>query len=206
MAAVALALLLHGAALIALREPMARGTGGDGRPGPRVMLLAAIVAPIAPNSVVASPVTTATHHVNEAPLAPEASGTASTAPGSPLLGLARALPEEDYADWRQLTVLPSAREDVDLPERAMEALQRVGKATLTLFIDDVGAVVRVRVEASSLPPEVEDAVRLAFYQAPFTPGFIGDHAVPVRLQVEVVFESGPSTPNAPTLARADTPA
>jgi len=62
---------------------------------------------------------------------------------------------------------------------------------LTLFIDETGAVVRVRVERNALPPALEEAARNAFMSVRFRPGELTEHgAVKSRIRVEVVFEGG----------------
>ncbi len=62
---------------------------------------------------------------------------------------------------------------------------------MTLFIDETGAVVRVRCEGNTLPPAFEEAARNAFMNVRFRPGELADHgAVKSRIRVEVVFEAG----------------
>jgi hypothetical protein len=62
---------------------------------------------------------------------------------------------------------------------------------LTLFIDESGAVVRIKAEGTALPEILEDAARSAFRQVRFRPGELAEHgAVKSRIRVEVVFESG----------------
>ena len=97
--------------------------------------------------------------------------------------------DEEYVDARRLSVRPAPLVNIVLPQKEMEATGRSGKASLTIFIDDVGGVVRVRVDASDLPVEVNDAVRQAFYRAPFRPGQIDERAVKSMMRVEVVFET-----------------
>jgi hypothetical protein len=83
---------------------------------------------------------------------------------------------------------------IDYPPFDGEMLRYVGE--LTLFIDETGAVVRVRAEGTSLPPRLEEAARSAFLSIRFRPGELMDHgAVKSRIRVEVVFEGGapPST-------------
>lgn len=96
---------------------------------------------------------------------------------------------DEYVDARRLSIRPSPLTRVVLPQKEMEASRRSGKASLTVFIDAAGIVVRVRVDASDLPVEVNNAVRQVFYDAPFRPGQLDGRAVKSMMHVEVVFET-----------------
>jgi hypothetical protein len=100
--------------------------------------------------------------------------------------------EEDQFVARSLLStppVPLAPVIINYPDFQGEASRYVGE--LTLFIDESGAVVRVKVEGSALPPLLEDAARNAFMQVRFRPGELTDHGVvKSRIRVEVVFESG----------------
>lgn len=96
---------------------------------------------------------------------------------------------DEYLDARRLSIRPSPLTRVVLPQKEMEASRRSGKVSLTVFIDAAGIVVRVRVDASDLPVEVNNAVRQVFYDAPFRPGQIDGRAVKSMMHVEVVFET-----------------
>lgn len=61
---------------------------------------------------------------------------------------------------------------------------------LSLFIDENGRVVRIRVDGPILPAAMEEAARLAFMGATFTPGQVDGLPVRSRIRVEVVFEEG----------------
>jgi hypothetical protein len=62
---------------------------------------------------------------------------------------------------------------------------------LTLYIDETGAVVRVRAESGALPPALEAAARDAFMSVRFRPGELAEHgAVKSRIRIEVVFDGG----------------
>jgi periplasmic protein TonB len=61
---------------------------------------------------------------------------------------------------------------------------------LSLFIDETGKVVRVRVDSQTLPLEMQDAARSAFMGAAFTPGLVDGLPVRSRIRVEVTFEAG----------------
>lgn len=62
---------------------------------------------------------------------------------------------------------------------------------LSLFIDETGAVVKVRVEdGDALPPPLQAAARNAFLNARFRPGEVADlGAVKSRIRIEVTFDS-----------------
>jgi hypothetical protein len=100
--------------------------------------------------------------------------------------------EEDQFVARSLLSappVPLAPVIINYPDFKGEASRYVGE--LTLFIDESGAVVRVKVEGSALPQALEDAARNAFMQVRFRPGELTDRgAVKSRIRVEVVFESG----------------
>lgn len=139
---------------------------------------------------------------------PEATETASAAepaatvapapaavlpPAESLLGLS--LPgiasEDDlYFARGQLSVAPAPVDAVmiDYPVFAGDAGRYV--AELSLFIDEAGRVVRVRVDSAGLPPALEDAARRAFQRARFRPGEAAERGVvKSRIRVEVTFEN-----------------
>lgn len=62
---------------------------------------------------------------------------------------------------------------------------------LSLFIDETGTVVKVRVEdGDALPPPLEAAARNAFLNARFRPGEVAElGAVKSRIRIEVTFDS-----------------
>lgn len=78
---------------------------------------------------------------------------------------------------------------VALPQPRPDDHRGPGKALFTLFVDRDGRVVRVRVDSSDLPAEVEDESKQAFFKARFRPGMIDGHAVNARMQVEIVFDA-----------------
>ena len=105
--------------------------------------------------------------------------------------------DEDYVDPRRLTVRPSPVGDVVLPELPASDLKTALKAVMTLFIDDTGRVVRIRVESSNLPVDAEVAIRQVFMQAPFRPGAIDGRAVKSRMRIEVGFDAAAPGADAP---------
>lgn len=62
---------------------------------------------------------------------------------------------------------------------------------LALFIDETGAVRRIRVDGQSLPEPFEDAARKSFLNARFRPGQLHGQAVKSLVRIEVVFDSTP---------------
>ena len=65
---------------------------------------------------------------------------------------------------------------------------------LALFIDESGAVQRVRFDGPRLPPLLEEVARKTFLAAHWRPGQFQGQAVRSLVRVEVTFESGFSTP------------
>lgn len=109
------------------------------------------------------------------------------------LALPGAATDDDlYFPRSQLSVVPVAIDPVliDYPEFKNDAGRYV--AELSLFIDERGTVVRVRVDSGPLPAALEEAARRAFTQARFRPGEAAEHGVvKSRIRVEVSFDSGP---------------
>jgi hypothetical protein len=77
---------------------------------------------------------------------------------------------------------------IDYPSSPGVAGTHVG--LLSLFIDETGKVVRVRVDTQTLPLEMQDAARSAFMGTAFTPGLVDGLPVRSRIRVEVIFEAG----------------
>lgn len=95
----------------------------------------------------------------------------------------------EYLPRPWLSVAPAPLEPVALDYPALEGDTGWHHAVLALFIDETGAVQRVRVEDSELPALLEEAARKAFMAARFQPGEIDGVAVRSRLRVEVQFDS-----------------
>lgn len=125
---------------------------------------------------------------------PSAPKPASPSLSVPAPALARAPTSDDdvYVPRALLSLPPTALTPVviDYPAHAGTEARRY-TAQLTLFIDETGAVVRVRAEGTPLPPALEEAARSAFMSARFAPGQMAEHGVvKSRIRVEVVFDSG----------------
>jgi hypothetical protein len=100
--------------------------------------------------------------------------------------------EEAYLPRPKLTVPPVAQQAVLLswPEQdAPPAGQYVG--VLSLFIDEFGAVQRVRVEGDDLPAPLRERARAAFAGLRFSPGQVQGQEVKSRIRVEVRFDADP---------------
>ncbi len=121
-------------------------------------------------------------------------GVDAAATSPPVSGLALRMPgllsDEDFFARDALDVGPSPTTPVliDYPPAVAGAGSHAG--LLSLFIDDTGKVVRVRVDTPALPSEMQDAARAAFLGATFTPGLLDGLAVRSRIRVEVTFEAG----------------
>src|SRR5262249_19333469 len=103
--------------------------------------------------------------------------------------VARAGGDEEFIDAKRLSVRPAPVDDIRLPDPAPGEVKSAAKATLTVFIDDLGRVMHVRVDDSNLPPSIEAAVRRAFAEARFRPGMLGGRAVKSRWPVEVLIDA-----------------
>jgi periplasmic protein TonB len=109
-------------------------------------------------------------------------------PGWALAGVANE--DDQFVARALLDVAPSPLAPVLLvfPARFGDSGRFVGE--LTLYIDETGAVVRVRSEGEPLPPLLEEAARNAFMNARFRPGELAEYGVvKSRIRIEVVFES-----------------
>lgn len=102
---------------------------------------------------------------------------------------------EEYLPRSALTTPPQARGSVLLayPDDAPVGLYR---GVLTLFIDERGAVQRVRVETgeAELPALFQEAARQAFLAAQFSPGELQGRAVKSRIRIAVEFEAATPAP------------
>ena len=98
---------------------------------------------------------------------------------------------DEYIDSRRLSVRPAPIGEFTLPPLRMGSRVGPAKAVLTLFIDETGHVVRVRVESSNLPANADNEAQQAFADARFQPGMLDGRAVKSRLRVEVLVEPAP---------------
>jgi hypothetical protein len=133
-----------------------------------------------PTQDVAAPASTAL----AVPLAPpERQWLGMALPGVPT--------EDDHFFARSaLSVAPAALQPVliDYPVFQGDAGRYVSE--LSLFIDETGSVVKVRVDGDALPPPLEAAARRAFLNARFRPGEAPEFGVvKSRIRVEVTFDN-----------------
>lgn len=205
-ASVLLSLLLHAALLAA--PPAARPQEGAGRPpAMRVRTLTeAITAPQAQpprppdDRAGREPARSRTGRAGttmpawDLPTAPTAAGPPvagpSDDPAAPNEGESES--EDGLGDFlapEQLDRRARASASIDLPWPELAPHGRF-RAVMTLFVDETGQVLRVRLEpdeAGTLPPVLEDSARQAFLAGRFEPGELGGRAVRSRLRVEVEF-------------------
>lgn len=113
-----------------------------------------------------------------------------TAPGAPAQPTPpRGSDEAVFVDARLLSLRPAVLDIVALPQPRPDEQRGPGKALFTLFVDRSGRVIRISVDASDLPAEVEDESKQAFFKSRFRPGMIEGYAVNAWMQVEVVFDA-----------------
>lgn len=115
-------------------------------------------------------------------VSPEIRGLTLRLPGS--------LSDDDFFARSALDVAPFAAEPVLINYPASDVEGGVHASELTLYIDENGLVVRVRVDGH-LPPAMEAAARTAFMNTRFVPGQVDGLAVRSRIRVEVLFEEAP---------------
>lgn len=114
-------------------------------------------------------------------------------PAATWLGLALpgvATEDDQYFARGLLSVPPAPLQPVliDYPVFAGDAGRYVSE--LSLFIDESGTVVKVRVDGDPLPPALEAAARHAFLSARFRPGEAPElGVVKSRIRVEVTFDA-----------------
>lgn len=95
--------------------------------------------------------------------------------------------EGDYFTRDQLSVGPYPTGMVAIDYPPVESQEGNHVSELSLFIDEVGRVVRVRVDGPRLPEALEDAARTAFMSAQFSPGMVDGLPVRSRIRIEVSF-------------------
>ena len=127
--------------------------------------------------------------------APAVATAAPVLPPAPAwLGIALpgvATEDDQFFPRTLLSVAPAPLAPVliDYPAFQGDAGRYVGE--LSLFIDETGTVVKVRVEdGDALPPPLQAAARDAFLNARFRPGEVADlGVVKSRIRIEVTFDS-----------------
>ncbi len=97
---------------------------------------------------------------------------------------------DHYLSRSQLTVVPSPRADILLGYPGDGPAVGRFVLTLTLYIDEAGAVRRVDVASDdALPDALRQAARSAFAGQRFSPGERAGDLVKSRIRIEVVYES-----------------
>jgi hypothetical protein len=117
------------------------------------------------------------------------SASISPEPGGLALRLPGVLGEDDFFGRQSLDVPPVPVAPVLIEYPAAGENAGTHASELTLFIDEAGNVVRVRVDGQ-LPPAMEAAARSAFMGARFAPGHVDGLAVRSKIRIEVLFEEG----------------
>jgi hypothetical protein len=100
--------------------------------------------------------------------------------------------EQSYLPRPRLTVPPTLQSAVLLswpPHDAPPAGRYAG--VLSLFIDELGVVQRVRVDEGELPAALQEQARAVFLGAHFSPGQLQGQVVKSRIRIEVSFEADP---------------
>jgi periplasmic protein TonB len=124
--------------------------------------------------------------------APKATAAATASP--PVRGVAFRLPgvlgDDDFFARSALDIGPYPAQPVLIDYPTVAAGSGTHVSELSLFIDESGKVVRIRVDGPALPAAMEEAARLAFMGAAFSPGQVDGLPVRSRIRVEVVFEEG----------------
>jgi periplasmic protein TonB len=122
-----------------------------------------------------------------------ASASVSPAVHGLALRMAGVLSDDDYFTRSALDVAPHPTQPV-LIEYPPATLGGRHVSELSLFIDETGRVVKVRVDGPPLPAAMEDAARRAFMGASFSPGQVDGLPVRSRIRIEVAFEDGAPSP------------
>lgn len=108
--------------------------------------------------------------------------------GVALPGIATA--DDQYFARSLLSVAPAPLQPVLIAYPAFTGDAGRYVSELSLFIDETGTVVKVRVDGDPLPPPLEAAARSAFLSARFRPGEVAERgAVKSRIRIEVTFDS-----------------
>jgi periplasmic protein TonB len=149
---------------------------------------AAVQRPVQPRSVT-EPATSSAPHDK----VPTADTKPNVSPPLPSFGLV--VPDfdsdDDYYVRSMLTLAPRPVDPILVDYPTIDKDQGHYRSELTLFIDETGRVVRVRVDGASLPPALEAAARSAFTNARFLAGQADGRAVKSRIRIEVEFDNRP---------------
>lgn len=196
--AVALTLLGHGAvfAWLATVQPAAAPYGAlQGAPlafQVRPLQPSAPTAPVPPASETSAALRGTTESSLPAP--PKEADRPATAspPQAPAPTPERtsaAAPEAPYLPRGQLTVPPRLVGHVDVPFPSDVDGTVDLKVRVTLFIDERGAVQKLRLDTPDVHPAFERSIREAFAAARFSPGELDSVAVRSQVRLEIEFQA-----------------
>ena len=190
--AVAVTLLGHGAvfAWLATAQQPAPALHGALHGAP----LAFQVRPVQPTATAGAPVPAALRGATESNLPPVAApqpapAVAATAPPATPERTAAPTPEAPYLPRGQLTVTPKLVGHVDVPFPADVDGTVDLKVRVTLFIDERGAVQKLRLDSPDVHPAFERSIREAFAAARFSPGEVDRVAVRSQVRLEIDFQA-----------------
>jgi outer membrane biosynthesis protein TonB len=96
----------------------------------------------------------------------------------------------EYVPRALLSTVPQPTKPLAIPYPREGPAEGQYTTVLALFIDESGAVRRVRLDGPMLPPALDAAARNAFLNARWQPGQVDGRLVKSLIRVEVVFESG----------------
>jgi len=108
--------------------------------------------------------------------------------------MAAARESTEYAEPDTLTARAAPIDDIPIPAPEVAGRHGSFKAKLVLYIEEDGTVMRIDVQESNLPAELEAVARGAFATAHFHPGMIEQRAVKSKLRIEVGFETESAQP------------
>jgi periplasmic protein TonB len=95
--------------------------------------------------------------------------------------------DDEFFARSALDVGPHPTQPVLIADPPIEAGSGRHVTILSLFIDENGRVVRIRVDGPTLPEAMEDAARRAFMEATFAAGQVDGLPVRSWIRVAVVF-------------------
>ena len=95
-----------------------------------------------------------------------------------------------FLDPAQLTEHPKPLKEPAV-HLLLPMLARSGTARLVLYIDELGRVTSVEVDAATLPPATVDRAVAIFSAVPFSPGRVDGIAVKTKVRITVGAEERP---------------
>ena len=98
------------------------------------------------------------------------------------------LPGPKYYWPEELTKRPQPVTPIDFDAPEIAGIVAAGSMTLTIWIDEFGAMADVKVERTDLPPIVVARATAIFGEARFTPGEIHNQAVRTVMRIVIDFD------------------